>query len=109
LGAGSGSTLGVPPASGAAGALWARAYPNPAFSDLTIRFVLGSAEPVRLRIMDIAGRTVANLTDGSLSAGEHVAHWNRQSADGRPATPGVYFYDLRAGAERLTRRIAVVR
>jgi len=69
---------------------WAlSASPNPFRSETTIRFQLGAAGPVTLRVFDVAGREVATLERGQLAAGPH-AYLFRE--DGRAS--GIYFYRL---------------
>jgi hypothetical protein len=65
------------------------------------RFALAGAAPVRLDILDPAGRRVATLLDARLPAGSHEAQWSGAGADGAPAAAGLYFVRLRgAGSVR---------
>jgi hypothetical protein len=66
------------------------AAPNPFNPRTQIRFVLPVPATMRLDIVDLRGRLVANLMDGTLAAGEHVASWEGTDATGRFAASGVY-------------------
>ncbi|MEM1057424.1 MAG: T9SS type A sorting domain-containing protein [Bacteroidota bacterium] len=77
-------------------------YPNPSRGAMAFRFAVFEAETVRLTVHDALGRTVAVLTDGLLSAGEHETTTD-------DLAPGVYVAVLEVGGERVTRRLTVVR
>jgi flagellar basal-body rod modification protein FlgD len=64
---------------------------------------------VRLRILDLAGRTVRTLADGSLAAGTHTVHWDGRDGDGRAVPPGVYRQSLETAGERVTRLLVRLR
>lgn len=74
-----------------------------------VRFTIPPAlagAPVRLALIDLAGRAVRTLASGPATAGAH-----RVALDGAaPALrPGIYFLDLRVGGRQLVRKIAHVR
>ncbi|MEM1042019.1 MAG: DUF1501 domain-containing protein [Bacteroidota bacterium] len=71
-------------------------YPNPFTAHTTIRFRLAEAGPVRLRVLDVRGRTVGTLADGPHAAGAHALRF-----DARDLPSGTYFYhlDTRRGAQ----------
>jgi len=83
--------------------------PNPADGELSIGFTLPRAGVARLRVLDVAGRLVATLVNGSLPAGPHTARWDGTTVAGAAAAPGVYLYELRSGGERITRRLVLTR
>jgi len=68
------------------------AFPNPFSSSTTIGFNLATSGHVRLEVFDVAGRSVAVLTDGAYATGTYRLRW-----DGRRLGPGLYFYRLTAG------------
>lgn len=83
--------------------------PNP-FADRTVfRFDLPAAGLVRLTVHDLAGRTVAVLTDGERPAGPHAVAWNGRDTRGNPQPAGVYFYRLQTRQGEVVRRITMVR
>ena len=73
------------------------ARPNPFNPRTEIHFVLSpaaAAEPVYLGIFDLAGRRLADLLHGRLTAGSHVRTWNGRTEEGEVAQSGVYFVRL---------------
>jgi hypothetical protein len=90
----------------------AQNYPNPFNPSTNFEFRVsnfsakgGSAsggEFVTLRIYDVLGREVAVLLNGWLQPQSYTIRWN---ADG--IASGVYFYELRAGATRVTRSMVL--
>ncbi len=69
-------------------------YPNPFTASTTIPFTLEQGAHVRLRVVDMLGRTVAALVDGLLSAGSHQITW-QPGAPGHPPVPaGTYLFVL---------------
>lgn len=83
--------------------------PNPFGAETTLRFSLPAAGRARLEIFDAAGRRVAGVVDGALSAGEHAAHWDGRGPSGQPSANGVYFARLAAGGLVTTRRLVLAR
>jgi hypothetical protein len=66
-------------------------YPNP-FNPVTkIRFGIGAASSVSLRLYDLLGRQVATLADEELAPGSY-----ERTFDGSKLPSGMYFYRLRA-------------
>jgi flagellar hook assembly protein FlgD len=55
-------------------------------------------------VYDVAGRKVATLAQGTMSAGSHEVSWN-----GAKAPAGVYLYRLSFEGKTLTNRMVVVR
>ncbi|MBD3161029.1 MAG: T9SS type A sorting domain-containing protein [Candidatus Latescibacteria bacterium] len=73
------------------------ARPNPfnPRTEIAIRLSnAGAAGPVELAIYNLEGRRVANLVDGSMSAGRHTVTWTGVSDAGAPVESGVYFVRL---------------
>jgi flagellar hook assembly protein FlgD len=81
--------------------------PNPARDASKLEFVVPAAATVELEIRDVAGRRVRTIFRGELGAGRHVREWDGRDAEGRPVAAGVYFAELRAGAD--TRTVKVTR
>lgn len=83
-------------------------YPNPFNSRTMIRYrVAESTVPdarVSLAIYDLLGRRVAELVNGSVTPGMHVASWD---AGGSPT--GVYLCILRSGSSVQTQRLVLIR
>ncbi len=79
-------------------------YPNPFNAATKITFTLPQAEAVTLQVYDMAGKAVALLTHGLLSAGEHNIIFEDEQLPS-----GVYYYDLRVRAEVQTRKMLLLR
>jgi len=82
----------------------ASARPNPLTRSTAIAFSLPKSGSVDLAVYDIAGRKVATLAQGTMSAGSHEVSWN-----GADAPAGVYLYRLSFEGKTLTNRMVVVR
>jgi hypothetical protein len=82
--------------------------PNPSWSEARVPFALPRQARVGLRVVDVAGATVAVLADGVFPAGHHEAKWNGMRAgDAVPA--GVYFVRYQAGGKTFLRRLVRIR
>lgn len=103
------ATTGVP-SSGVGDSPWlGSAYPNPSRGDVSMGFALARTSPGSLRIYDITGHAIRSLIEVSLPAGVHTVTWDRRSTSGAPVRPGLYFCELRVGAQKLARRVALIR
>jgi len=78
--------------------------PNPTSGAASLTWSLAEAGPARVAVIDLLGREVAVLADGSFEAGSHRA----EIAAGRLAA-GVYVVRLQAGAVAEAARFTVVR
>lgn len=77
--------------------------------EIEIRYWVGrSALPVALAIHDVSGRRLRSFTEGVRGEGEYSVTWNRLTAAGHQASPGVYFVALRAGAFGDTRKLVIL-
>jgi flagellar hook assembly protein FlgD len=64
---------------------------------------------VRLDLYNVTGQRVRTLVDAELPAGTHAVRWDGTDQQGQRAATGVYLYQLRAGAAKLTRKVVVIR
>jgi len=78
--------------------------PNPFNPRTEIRFTLSHPARVEIGVYDTAGRRVATLFRGDRPAGPHAVSWD---ATGLPS--GAYYYEMRAGDQRATGRMMLVR
>ncbi|MFN0151686.1 MAG: FG-GAP-like repeat-containing protein [bacterium] len=83
--------------------------PNPFRGSTSIRYALASDVPVRLSIVDPAGRRVRQLENGMRSSGVHEFAWDGRDDRGARVATGVYFVDLSTVADRATQRVLLVR
>lgn len=78
--------------------------PNPARGGTTIEYALREAAPVRIDVLDMAGRRVATLEDGDRAAGTYRVPWT-----GGATPPGLYFVRLQvAGRTVGEKKVALV-
>lgn len=85
------------------------AYPNPFNPRVTLEFESPRSGPARLEILDLAGRSVAVLDDGTWPAGRRSVVWEGRDARGQAVSSGIYFARLRAADRTLTRKLVLVR
>ncbi len=81
------------------------AFPNPAYSDLTVSFKLPTAQEATVRLMNTMGQTVMSQTTGKLNAGQKgSAHFNTAQL-----AAGMYYYSVEAAGSRATGRVMIAR
>ena len=80
------------------------ASPNPFRGSTELRFSLASDGRATLSLYNAGGQLVRSLVDQELAAGAHSVELN---AGELPA--GVYFANLRVGAESVTRTVVLSR
>lgn len=84
-----------------------RVHPNPSTGTTRIDFAAPEPARVRITIVDVQGREVARLVDGSIRSGRHQALWSGEDGRGR-VMGGVYFVVFRTPAGTRVRRIAIL-
>jgi len=72
--------------------------PNPFNPRTTVRYQLGEAAHVKLRIYDVAGRLVRTLVDAPQVAESYEVVWDGQSDLGEVASSGVYWARMSTSA-----------
>jgi hypothetical protein len=95
--------LGVPPTTLALPGFALRASPNSAHGPGAVRYTLPRAARVALRLLDVAGCTLALLESGERPAGPRTLPWDPR---GLPA--GIGFLELVVDGERAVRRVAIL-
>jgi len=84
-------------------------YPNPFNAQTSINYILPEEAKVRLFIYNIHGQTIRTLVDNVQAPGRYSMHWNGRDDFDRDAGSGVYIIRLEAGAQKLTRRVILVK
>ncbi|MGA9119882.1 MAG: T9SS type A sorting domain-containing protein [Bacteroidota bacterium] len=79
-------------------------YPNPFNPGTVLRFELAKAGEVRLTVLDVLGREVAELFNGRQNAGTHTFSFN-----GTRLASGVYFYRLETPGLVQVKKMTLVR
>ena len=83
--------------------------PNPFNPWTTVGFTLPAAGPVRVTVVDVAGRIVATLLDRNLPVGRHVVKWEGLASHGRTTPSGVYFVRVESGGLSAATKIVLLR
>ncbi|HIF23854.1 MAG TPA: T9SS type A sorting domain-containing protein [Gemmatimonadetes bacterium] len=87
-------------------------YPNPFNPETWIPFELSEASEVAIRVYDSRGMLVRRIDVGYREEGYYTrradaAYWDGRNNAGERAASGVYFYELRAGAQQSLRRMVI--
>ncbi len=85
------------------------AAPNPFNPALEVRAALPRAEQARVTLVDLRGREVRVLHDGTLPAGESRWVWDGRDATGEAVASGVYLVNLETSARVIRRTVTLVR
>jgi hypothetical protein len=83
--------------------------PNPFNPATTIRFTLPATQPVRLSVVNVAGREVARLVDRTLPAGQQAVEWRGRMTGGAGAPSGVYLIVLETPSGKRTQRAVLMK
>jgi hypothetical protein len=79
------------------------AFPSPCDAELTVRFTLRETAAVRVRLLDLAGRLIRDLSTGT----GFPAGWHTLQAPMVDLPSGQYLLVLDAGMERHTEKVVV--
>ena len=85
------------------------AWPNPFIRETRLRVSLNSVKPVRVRVLDVLGRTVRVLSDGKRLMGTQAFRWDGRDEHDEPVPAGVYLLTVEAGTKRVIRKICLTR
>jgi hypothetical protein len=84
-------------------------WPNPFNANVTIALELPKTSVVELVILDVTGRHVRSLANGTFPAGRHHLLWDGNDDHGRSQASGVYLLRLQADKQIATQKIVMVR
>ena len=84
-------------------------YPNPFNPETEIRFHLGEASHVVVKIFNIIGEEVRTLADEPCEVGYHRVHWDGKDKSGQAVASGTYLYQLRAGSFSQVKKMNLLR
>ncbi len=76
--------------------------PNPFGDNTVINYELNEAANVSVEFVDISGKVVRSINNGTQSAGAYTIN-----VDGTDFAEGVYFYTFTIGADKVTKRMVV--
>lgn len=69
-------------------------YPNPFNPSTTIVFSIPRRGQVQVRVFNILGQLVTDLTNQTYEAGTHFVVWDGQDYNNRPVASGIYLYSI---------------
>jgi hypothetical protein len=104
-----GGGVGVPSGDTPVVVASVRAHPNPFNPRTTIEYAVPHAGRVRLAIVDLRGRCVRTLVDGTQPAGRRSAVWAGRDDVGRRLPTGVYLAVLETAAGRNAAKVSMVK
>ncbi|MDK9701262.1 MAG: T9SS type A sorting domain-containing protein, partial [bacterium] len=79
-------------------------YPNPFNASMQVTFAVPEARQVRISVVDVQGRTIAELVQGTVSAGKHRIMWAPEGV-----TSGLYFVRMDATDWQAVRKVMYLR
>ncbi len=82
-----------------------RNMPNPFSEQTSIVFTLSNPGNVVLEIVNISGEKQENIELGFMHKGGNQFTWT----NGSKMSPGIYYYHIISGAERLTNKMVIIR
>ncbi|MFQ6043084.1 MAG: FlgD immunoglobulin-like domain containing protein, partial [Candidatus Poribacteria bacterium] len=89
-------------------------YPNPFNPETWIPYQLADAADVTVEIYSVTGDLIKSINLGRKEAGAYMTKkkaicWDGRNELGEKVANGVYFYTLRAGEFRATRRMVILK
>jgi hypothetical protein len=84
-------------------------YPNPFNSSTIITYEIMKAGDVTLKIYNILGREVRSLVNNLQKPGNYKITWDGKNNQGKGVTSGIYFYQLKAGDYKETRKLVLIK
>lgn len=89
-------------------------FPNPFNPETWFPYYLANDVPVSIRIWDVRGQLINELSLGVQKAGAYLtrdtaAYWNGKNRSGSVVSTGIYFYTLEAGEFQATHRMLVLK
>jgi hypothetical protein len=100
-----------PTGSNAGTEIVAEAFPNPTDGTSSIVYSIPSelaASPVEIAVYDVAGRRVRTLLAEPGQTGRSTLDWDLRNEQGDRVSDGIYFYRIRVGTLKTTRKLVVV-
>ncbi len=85
------------------------AEPNPATTELSIKYNLTKQENVELNIYNIKGEKIRTINNGFQNVGFNQIHWNLKDDNNNIVPNGVYLYQVKTRDYIKTSKIVVIR
>ncbi len=80
-------------------------YPNPFNPRINFDINIGNSPLLEIFIIDILGRKVMDIYNGSISQGKYNFSWNGNNLNGKSVSSGNYFFIVSSGDKRVVRKI----
>lgn len=87
----------------------AQNYPNPFNPSTTIKYHLAATNDVELKIYNQVGQEIKTLVQARQSLGSYQVEWDGRDNNRRLVPSGIYYYRLKAGEQRESRKMILVR
>ncbi len=100
-----GSTTAISESRSAA--LSAEVFPNPSSGSVRITCVLPDWAPVRVEMLDLSGKLVRMLHQGSAAGPSLVLNWSGMDDEGVAVSNGTYLCRISQGACTTTRQVVI--
>jgi hypothetical protein len=86
-------------------------YPNPFNATTIIRYSLNDPQHIHatLKLYNILGEEVRELVNARQTKGNYRVSWDGKDKSGKEAASGIYFYQLKAGNLRETKRLLLIK
>lgn len=82
---------------------------NPSSQATTVSFALHKGGYVEIKIYDVSGRLVRTLVKDSRLAGIYGVPWDGKNDRGSDVPSGIYFYRMKTGVFKATKKMVLVR
>jgi len=90
-------------------ALTANNYPNPFNPETTISYTLPRSGNASVRVYNMKGQVVRTLINDAHSAGNHTVVWNGMDESGNAVSSGLYFYQVSANGQSITKKMLLAK
>ena len=84
-------------------------YPNPFYSETTIKYSLNSRSFVEIEIYNIYGQKINTLLKAESAIGHHEIKWDGTTNLGSGSGPGIYFCKIKAGNRPKIKRLLLLK
>lgn len=84
-------------------------YPNPFNPETEIRYNLPKGANIELTVHNLLGQRVRTIVNQYQSAGSKAAHWDGKDDRGVNVASGIYFYLLKAGDSKESKKMVLLR
>lgn len=84
-------------------------FPNPFNPGTVIPVNLKKPASAKVTVVDILGRKIAILHNGTLQSGLHQFYWNGRNQGGQPVSSGTYFYEIELDGHQVRRPMVLLK